>query len=121
MRAGRRRAPPRPPARGGRRVTRKRLALGATAASLTAVALLLGGVLRTSSQPGQAVAAGVPAPSAETAAGQLDAGISPQDTNGMISRLQAALTVDPNDVNKLDLLGLEYQQAARETGDPAYY
>jgi tetratricopeptide (TPR) repeat protein len=29
--------------------------------------------------------------------------------------------VSPNDVESLDLLGLAYQQAARETGDAAYY
>ena len=65
-------------------MTRRRLALGATAASLTAVALLLGGVLRSSPRPGPALAAPVPAPAAETAARQLDAGFSPRDTAGMI-------------------------------------
>jgi tetratricopeptide (TPR) repeat protein len=101
-------------------VTRKRLALGAAAAGLTALALLLGGVLRDTSQASTAaVASGAPAPAPDAA--QLDPGVSPQSTNGQIALLQKALQVDPDDVYKLDLLGLEYQQAARETGDPTYY
>jgi tetratricopeptide (TPR) repeat protein len=102
-------------------VTRKRLILGLTAGGLTAVALLLGGALRGPSSAGPAVAATAPAPLNDPSSTQLDAAFSPQDTNGMISRLQGALHVDPDDVELLDELGLEYQQAARETGDPAYY
>jgi tetratricopeptide (TPR) repeat protein len=35
--------------------------------------------------------------------------------------LQAGLRLNPRDVRSLDLLGLAYQQRARETGDPTYY
>ena len=35
--------------------------------------------------------------------------------------LQATLRRDPQDVHSYDLLGLAYQQRARETGDPVYY
>src|SRR5207247_1348518 len=35
--------------------------------------------------------------------------------------LQTAVRTAPQDVKSLDLLGLAYQQRARETGDPAYY
>ena len=38
-----------------------------------------------------------------------------------VSKLQAKLRANPNDVTSLDALGLAYQQRARETGDPAYY
>jgi tetratricopeptide (TPR) repeat protein len=93
--------------------------VGATAAGLTALALLLGGVLHDTSKASPTVV--VPAPAPDTSGAQLDAALSPQDTNVQILRLQGALRVDPTDVYKLDLLGLEYQQAARETGDPTYY
>ncbi len=104
-------------------MTRRRLILGTTAAGLTAAALLLGGALRGPSSAGPAAAAPAPPPATlkDPSSTQLDAAFSPRDTNGMISRLQTALRVDPDDVELLDELGLEYQQAARETGDPAYY
>jgi tetratricopeptide (TPR) repeat protein len=94
----------------------ERLLIGAVAAGLTVLALALGGVLRKSSaQPALAE----PAPAA--AAQQLEAGFSPGSTNALIAKLQAHLRIDSEDVQALDLLGLAYQQAARETGDPAYY
>jgi hypothetical protein len=52
---------------------------------------------------------------------QLETGFSPGNTAGVIANLQATLRGDPNNVKSLDLLGLAYQQAARETGDSAYY
>src|SRR5205823_12224947 len=39
----------------------------------------------------------------------------------LVERLQASVRAAPQDVQALDLLGLVYQQRARETGDPAYY
>jgi len=38
-----------------------------------------------------------------------------------VSRAQAAVRMNPDDVAALDKLGLAYQQSARETGDPTYY
>ena len=38
-----------------------------------------------------------------------------------MARLQAQLRTDPRDAHGLALLGLAYEQRARETGDPAYY
>jgi tetratricopeptide (TPR) repeat protein len=98
-------------------VRRKRLILGATAAGLTVAAVALGGVLRTSSSPGNALAEAAPAAVAQ----QLEAGFSPGSTGATIANLQAHLRSDPVDVQALDLLGLAYQQVARETGDPSYY
>jgi tetratricopeptide (TPR) repeat protein len=80
---------------------------------------MLGGVFQHSSKASPTVV--VPVPQADTAGAQLDAALSPQSTDGQIQRLQESLRVDPSDVYRLDLLGLEYQQAARETGDPTYY
>jgi len=97
-------------------VTRRRLALAAGAAALTAAALLLGGVLRESGSAGTSL------PSSAPAAQPLLSDLSPTgDTASTISSLQASLRADPINVHGLGLLGLAYQQRARETGDPSYY
>ena len=108
-------APPHRPRPRGEQMRRRRLILGGTAAGLTALALLLGGVLRESSSASRTVVAPPPT------SAQLETGFSPGNTAGAIASLQATLRVSPNDVKSLDLLGLAYQQAARETGDSAYY
>jgi tetratricopeptide (TPR) repeat protein len=84
------------------------LILGAAAAGLTALALLLGGVFRESSNaaPGAEPVALVPAP---------------QTTAQLVAKAQAAVRMSPASVIALDQLGLLYQQSARETGDPTYY
>jgi tetratricopeptide (TPR) repeat protein len=96
-------------------VTRLRLGLAAGAAALTAAALLLGGVLRESAPAG--VAAPAPAP----AAAPLESGLAAGNTASTVAALQASVRAMPKDVQTLDLLGLAYQQRARETGDPVYY
>jgi tetratricopeptide (TPR) repeat protein len=78
---------------------------------LTAVALLLGGLL----------AAGRPGAPAPAAGAQLAAGFAAGDTQALVLRLQEGLRARPANVRGLDLLGLAYQQRARETGDPSYY
>jgi tetratricopeptide (TPR) repeat protein len=80
-------------------------------------ASLLGGVLRHGTSDAQAVAiaaAAAPVPA------QLQAGVG-ADTAKQIQQLQRTLRADPEDVRSNDLLGLAYQQRARETGDPTYY
>ena len=100
---------------------RKRLMLGAAAAGLTALALLLGGVLRSSSNATPVPAAAAPL-AARAAAGQQGVtGVASSDTEAQVAKLQAALPTSPNDVQSLDALGLAYQQRARETGDPTFY
>jgi tetratricopeptide (TPR) repeat protein len=42
-------------------------------------------------------------------------------TQQLVSSLQSALEVNPKDEHSWALLGLAYQQRARETGDPTYY
>ena len=96
-------------------MTRLRLGLAAGAAALTAAALLLGGVLR---EAGSRVAAEpAPAPAAALPASGFAAG----DTAAEVAALQASARSRPGDVHTLDLLGLAYQQRARETADPTYY
>ena len=92
-------------------MTRRRVAIGATAAVIAAVALLLGGPLRESTAE--------PRPVVEADA----IGSSPATgtTQALVERLQATLRQNRGDVHVYDLLGLAYQQRARETGDPAYY
>src|SRR5690242_17447191 len=87
-------------------VKAKRLMFGAAAAMLTAVALLLGGVLRDSSSAS-------PAPEAVR--------LVPQSTAATVAQAQADVRANPYDPAALDKLGLAYQQSARETGDPTYY
>jgi tetratricopeptide (TPR) repeat protein len=90
-------------------VRRKRLIFGAVAAGLTAVALLLGGVLRNSSSASLSLVGVAPL------------GAQPGDTTALITDLQTKVRANPYDVTSLDSLGLAYQQRARETGDPSYY
>ena len=91
---------------------RRRLLIGAAAAAVAAAALLLGGLSRSdASRVG-------PATRPEAA---LAAGFAAGDTVSLVAQLQAGLRARPDDVRGLDLLGLAYQQRARETGDPAWY
>lgn len=94
---------------------KRRLTVGAAAAVLAAAALLLGGAFRGGSS---AASAPVAAPAT---AESLQTGFSPGSTEGLVARLQAQLRTAPDDARALDLLGLAYQQRARETGDPTWY
>ena len=42
-------------------------------------------------------------------------------TPALVAQLQSQLALDPKDEHSWVLLGLAYQQRARETGDPTYY
>jgi len=98
-------------------MTTARIGVAATAALVASVALLLGGALR---EPASSVAPGPPW-RAGGGAEALRAGFSPGDTPALVRRLQASVRARPGDAGALGLLGLAYQQRARETGDPAYY
>jgi tetratricopeptide (TPR) repeat protein len=91
---------------------------GASVAVATVVVLLLGGVFRDSSSA-------TTSPTVEPAAAteQYQAGFSAggSGTAAAVSKLEAKLRLNRNDVESLDALGLAYQQRARETGDPTYY
>jgi tetratricopeptide (TPR) repeat protein len=91
-----------------------RLLVGATAAAIAAVALFFGGVFRTTGSH-----AAVPAVSS-TDGDRLATGFA-ANTPELVLQLQDALRAQPHNVRGLDLLGLAYQQRARETGDPTYY
>src|SRR5262245_49950566 len=95
-----------------------RLILGGATICVTVIAVLLGGALRDGSG---ATASPLMVPSAASGAFRAAGAPEGADTVGAVAKLQAALETDPDDVHSLDLLGLAYQQRARETGDPAYY
>src|SRR5439155_3674421 len=62
-----------------------------------------------------------PALPPEAAAAGLENELGTGDTASLVRSLQARLRRDPQDVHSYDLLGLAYQQRARESGDPVYY
>jgi len=94
-------------------VTRIRVAAAGAAVVLTTAALLLGGAFRGSS-------AAAPAPPAGSA-DRLQAGFALGDTAGLVVSLQHQLESRPEDAKAWGLLGLAYQQRAREVADPSYY
>jgi tetratricopeptide (TPR) repeat protein len=99
-------------------VTRRRVEVAAAAAIITAAALLLGGVFRKPAAAASSAPASTPMRAADES---LQTGFSAGDTAGLIEQLQSALRAAPHDASSLDLLGLAYQQRARETGDAVYY
>ncbi|TMK66215.1 MAG: hypothetical protein E6G60_03625, partial [Actinobacteria bacterium] len=95
-------------------MSRGKIALGVAAAVTAATTLLFGGVLRgPGTEQTRAATQGF-------ASGSLT-GFASGGTAQLVERLQTAVRTAPQDVKSLDLLGLAYQQRARETGDPAYY
>jgi tetratricopeptide (TPR) repeat protein len=98
-------------------VTRStRLALAGTTAALAAVVLLLGGVFRGSGGGARAVSV-----EPTVAADRLAGGFTVGDTAALVSRLVAQVRTQPNVARTYTLLGLAYQQRAREAGNPVYY
>jgi tetratricopeptide (TPR) repeat protein len=95
-------------------VTKARVAAAGVAVVFTAAALLLGGAFRGSS-------AAAPPPAPAGGAGRLQAGFALGNTAGLIRSLQLQLQAHPQDAHAYGLLGLAYQQRAREIADPIYY
>jgi tetratricopeptide (TPR) repeat protein len=96
-------------------VRRSRLLLAGTAAALVAAVLLLGGALREDAP----AAAGPSASSSPALAERLDSGLDVGSTPRVIARLEAEARGGA-DAETLTLLGLAYQQRARETADFSY-
>jgi tetratricopeptide (TPR) repeat protein len=85
------------------------------ATTVAAVALLFGGVLAGSKAGGPA------AIESDAAAARLLAGFAPGDTAALVAQLEARVATSSRDGQALVLLGLAYQQRARETGRPSFY
>jgi tetratricopeptide (TPR) repeat protein len=97
-------------------VTRARWILAGAVAAIAVTASLLGGVL-TESTPDAPAAAATGQISADTAL----SGFSLGNTGAVVAGLEQRLRSDRADTRSLALLGLAYQQRARETGDPSFY
>ena len=99
-------------------MTSSRIVLGLTVAALAATVALLGGLVRGA--PTQA------SPSTELLIRQqiesFEIGFPlGASTPEIVGRLQVELQADPSNERAFTLLGLAYEQRARETGDPSYY
>jgi tetratricopeptide (TPR) repeat protein len=90
--------------------------VGIAAVAVAAAAMLFGGLLNGSKAGGR-----IEPVTPEAAAGRLVAGFSAGDTAAYAAQLEGRVAADPGDVQSLVLLGLAYQQRARETGDPSFY
>jgi tetratricopeptide (TPR) repeat protein len=66
----------------------------------------------------RANAAGTPD---QQALGRLLSGLSTGNTAGYVRRLERRVAREPRNADTLTVLGLAYQQRARETGDPTFY
>jgi tetratricopeptide (TPR) repeat protein len=94
----------------------RRRHLFGVAAAVTATAALLGGVLAGTTGAGPA-----PEGAPEAAASRLLDGFAAGDTAASVERLERRVRANGDDAEGLTLLGLAYQQRARETGDPTFY
>jgi tetratricopeptide (TPR) repeat protein len=92
------------------------LLIAATAFTAAGAVVLFGGVLRESSSAGMTAL-----PAARSLAAFEPSYSTAQNATALVLRLQQRLRNRPDDSASFALLGLAYQQRARETGDPAYY
>ena len=92
-----------------------RLVLAGTAAAIVAAVSLVGGALRDSGGSTRALPVKAPA-----AGESFAAGFSGGDTASFVRRLVDELRSHPGEAKGYTLLGLAYQQRARETGNTTY-
>jgi tetratricopeptide (TPR) repeat protein len=100
-----------------------RTALAIAAAGIAGGAALLGGAFSGSpkANPLAVLAANATGSPEQRALGQLLAGLSTGNTAGYVRKLERRVARRPKDADTLAVLGLAYQQRARETGDPTFY
>jgi tetratricopeptide (TPR) repeat protein len=94
----------------------RRIAVGLAVVAFSAAAVLFGGLLRNGGDAGAAPARTIGAQQAA-----LESGFSSGNTVSLVQDLQRRLRSRPDEGALWSLLGLAYQQRARETGDPAWY
>ncbi len=96
---------------------RNRILIGAAAVAAVAGGALFGGALRNSSSSSASAAL-----SGTQAAEDFKSGFALNaSTAALVADLQSRLRANPNDEHSYALLGLAYEQRARETGDPSWY
>jgi tetratricopeptide (TPR) repeat protein len=92
-----------------------KILIAAAALVAAGFATLFGGVFRDSAAPPSALAGG-------QALEDFKAGFGlSASTASLVLSLQSTLQTNPQDEHSWTLLGLGYEQRARETGDPGYY
>src|SRR5262249_21664422 len=102
------------PGTASRAVTDKLLIAVAALVGVAFAALLRGALVERSSPPPGALAA-------SQSVEDFKAGFALNaSTTSLVESLQATLEATPTDEHSWTLLGLAYQQRARETGDPSY-
>jgi tetratricopeptide (TPR) repeat protein len=94
----------------------KRMLLGGTVAMFVLAVVFLGGGLAGSPWSPSAASTG-----AGLAPDRLLSGLPLSDAESQTASLERQVAARPRDVEALTLLGLAYQQRARETGDPSFY
>jgi tetratricopeptide (TPR) repeat protein len=97
-------------------MTRKRLLVGGTVAAFVVAVVFFGGALTHGPSAGFADER-----SALSVTSRLAAAPAPADTAAYIARLERRVATRANDAEGFALLGLAYQQRARETADPTFY
>ena len=103
---------------------RARILLVLAAAGVAALVLLLGGVFAGSAGGNRFSALAASERTSyfrQTALSRLVARFSTGDTAAYVRGLERRIARNPGEIDALVLLGLAYQQRARETGDPTYY
>jgi tetratricopeptide (TPR) repeat protein len=96
-------------------MTRMKLFVGGTAAVLVVAVVFLGGALAGSPSSSAADSRASLAPD------RLLSGLPLSDSESQTGSLERQVAARPRDVEALTLLGLAYQQRARETADPSFY
>ncbi|HEY1359274.1 MAG TPA: tetratricopeptide repeat protein [Thermoleophilaceae bacterium] len=100
-------------------MNRNRILIGTAAAIVTAVVAVLGGAFGGGS--GGVGARAQPTGHDKAALGSLLSGLAGNNTAAYVRRLEGRVERRPDDASALVLLGLAYQQRARETGDPRFF
>jgi tetratricopeptide (TPR) repeat protein len=95
---------------------RRRILVAAAVLAAVAGGALFGGALRSSSVAAPASLSGAQATEDFKAGFALNA-----STASLVADLQSRLAANPQDEHSYALLGLAYEQRARETGDPSWY
>jgi tetratricopeptide (TPR) repeat protein len=99
---------------------RTRILTASAAAIVTATIAVLGGAFGGGGNGGAGARA--QATSGDKAVlGSLLSGLAGNDTAAYVARLERRVSRQPHDASTLVLLGLAYQQRARETGDPTFF
>jgi tetratricopeptide (TPR) repeat protein len=108
-------------------MNRTRLAVALGAALVAGAGLFFGGVLSNDEAEPAMQVFSMPEPAIGGAAdpnaalGKLLDGFSTGDTAAFAAELESIVEGDRGDADVLTLLGLTYQQRARETGDPSFF